>query len=81
MDAMMTGTRAIVSGAAGGVGKATVRKLLALGARERRGRRDRGGRGADVERIFALAERSFGGVDCLVSNAACSWWTGGYTAR
>ena len=86
MDGSMTGTRVIVTGAAGGVGKATVQRLLGLGARvcatdidPAVGDLAREGavsiaadvtRAGEVDRIFRLAEETFGGVDCVVSNAA-----------
>jgi NAD(P)-dependent dehydrogenase (short-subunit alcohol dehydrogenase family) len=90
MSVELAGARVIVSGAAGGVGKATIDKLLACGARVCATDIDpavtqharQGSRGevvtivadvtksADVDRIFACAEAAFGGVDCVVSNAA-----------
>ena len=78
-----------VSGAAGGVGRAAIRKFLELGARICATDLDpavaelaNGADGRvvtvvadvtksrDIEQIFARAEEVFGGVDCLVSNAA-----------
>lgn len=87
MSANVSGSRVIVTGAAGGVGKATVAKLLASGARVCAtdidpAVADLGREGeivtvvadvtksADVDRIFVCAEDAFGGVDCVVSNAA-----------
>lgn len=80
--------RVVVTGAAGGVGRALVRLLLAEGARvcasdlaiddslfpaagEGQLTTIAGNvsRAADVDAIFAHAEKAFGGVDALVSNA------------
>ncbi len=84
----LDGMRVVVSGAAGGVGRAVVTRLAALGARVCATdlvetvadlRRIDEGRivtvagdvtsGSDVDRIFEAAETTFGGVDCLISNA------------
>jgi NAD(P)-dependent dehydrogenase (short-subunit alcohol dehydrogenase family) len=85
MKNTLEGLVVVISGAAGGVGRSTVRKFLELGAKvcatditnsvdELKG--DHVStvvadvtRSADVERIFATAERTFGAVNCLVSNA------------
>ncbi len=86
MSYSMNGTNVIVTGAAGGVGRAVVERLVALGAHvcatditeSVAELKSLGGvetvvadvtRSADVERIYAAAEKAFGPVDCLVSNA------------
>jgi len=89
MGAAFKGTRVVVTGAAGGVGRAVVSGLLSEGARvcatditpsiASLAAEHPGGeivtieadvtKVADVERIYALAGDSFGGVDALVSNA------------
>lgn len=88
MTSDLTGKIMIVSGAAGGVGRSVVSKLLALGANvcatdvtENVAELEttaHGGvisivadvtNGADVDRIYKLAETRFGPVDGLVSNA------------
>ena len=87
MTTNLAGMRVIVSGAAGGVGKATIEKLRASGARLCATDIDpavadlaQGSdivtivadvtKSADIDRIFACADDAFGGVDCVVSNAA-----------
>lgn len=83
----MSGTTVVVSGAAGGVGRSVVRKLLELGAnvcatditQSVTDLKSLGGnietiagdvtKSSDVDMIFDVAERAFGAVDCLVSNA------------
>lgn len=83
----MTGSNVVVSGAAGGVGRSVVRKLLELGANvcatditesvfELKSLGSRVEtvvadvtKSADVDRIYETAEKAFGVVDCLVSNA------------
>ena len=88
MTASLSGSRIVVSGAAGGVGRAVVGKLVSLGARVCATdlselvaalEQANGGavvsivgdvtKSADVENIFMFAEKAFGGVDALVSNA------------
>ena len=88
MKRSFSGGRIVVSGAAGGVGRAVVGKLASLGARvcatdlsESVTALKHGNgadiisiagdvtKSADVDRIFSFAEKAFGGVDVLVSNA------------
>lgn len=87
MGASLDNQHIIVTGAAGGVGRATVAALLAEGARitatdlaidagmfdAPAGRLTTVAgdvtRNADVEAIYAHAEKTFGGVEGLVSNA------------
>ena len=90
MSRSMSGQRVVLTGAAGGVGRATLRALAAEGCRvcatdlsasvnslaEEMGLSGLVtiaadvSRSDDVERIYELAERTFGDVDCLISNAA-----------
>ncbi|MDD2001947.1 SDR family NAD(P)-dependent oxidoreductase [Pseudomonas putida] len=83
----LAGMTVVVSGAAGGVGRSAVRKLLNLGAsvcatditdavtdlKSLEGRIETVvadvTNSNDVDRIFDAAEKAFGTVDCLVSNA------------
>ena len=85
MDKPLQGSNVLVTGAAGGVGRATVRKLVEAGARvcatditasvsqlaDRHAVAIAGdvSKSADVDRICAFAEKELGGIDCLVSNA------------
>jgi len=83
----LNGTNVVVSGAAGGVGRSVVAKLLELGANvcatdiTDAVRELKNGsanietvvadvtKSADVDRIYEVAEKRFGTVDVLVSNA------------
>lgn len=86
MDLGLSGKTVVISGAAGGVGRSAVRKLLAEGARvcaadiadgvlELESWGDVASVVADVtvtgdvDLIFARAEKAFGPVDILISNA------------